>query len=127
VDDQDTYQVVVTYRDSNYVWKDRTIDPSDVTDRMLGPTERELTCVTSALWSGIPRSAQMRHLGVTIHNRTATLAWPPPVSPPSPKAAVQSDQSYAPGRVDQDRILHILLHSTLGGPSFTVAWGSDKP
>ncbi len=117
---QEGYQLVVIYQDSNYMWKVGAIDPRDTTDRMLRPTEYELTCIASAIGTGIPVGAQIAHLGVTTGNRTAYLEWPPLAHIPA--NLDESDQQSVLGGVSQDRILRLLLRSTSGEKPLAVSW-----
>ena len=38
----DTCQIVVTYRDSNYMWKDRAVNEADMSEITMSPTEHEI-------------------------------------------------------------------------------------
>ena len=44
------YQIAVTYRDSNYLWKDRAVDSMEMTETEVSPTERAVHCFVPNFW-----------------------------------------------------------------------------
>jgi hypothetical protein len=74
--------VVVTYLDSNHVWKDYVVEPKDVVRRQIGLTEQEISCVVPNFWSHIPSSAHIKHVRCTVNGETFQLPWPPSAEDP---------------------------------------------
>jgi hypothetical protein len=81
-------QIVVTYRDSNFVWKDRPLDQSEITETEVGTDERTMHCVIPNFWERAGRFSHVEHVGVTLNGHTTQLRWPPSgaiaESPPLP-------------------------------------------
>lgn len=75
---QTTCQIVVTYRDSNFVWKDRPLDQSEMTETKVGTDERTMHCVIPNFWENVGRFSHVEHVGVTLNGHTTHLRWPPP-------------------------------------------------
>jgi hypothetical protein len=92
------YQIVVTYRDGNLVWKDRAVDQKDITATTVRPDEREVTCFIPTFWSSVPRSSRIEHVGITAKGRTFQLPWPPPALAPiaPPALAMRIRVHYKP-------------------------------
>jgi hypothetical protein len=70
-------QMVVTYLDSNYVWKDYVVEPKYLSERQISLTEQEISCVVPNFWSRIPPSAHIKHVRCTVKGKTFQMLWPP--------------------------------------------------
>jgi hypothetical protein len=90
--------VVVTYLDSNYVWKDYVIEPQYLSERQISLAEQEISCVVPDFWSHIPSSAHIQHVRCTVNGETFQLPWPPPAQDPLASPTVT---------------LHVQLHDGL--------------
>lgn len=75
-------QMVVTYLDSNYVWKDYVVEPKYLSERRISLTEQEISCVVPNFWSRIPPSAHIKHVRCTVKGETFQLPWPPSAQDP---------------------------------------------
>lgn len=90
------YQVVVTYRDDNGVWKVRTVDEHDLKASHAGRGEEDLDCLVPTFWESVPRSTRIEHVAVhadfgvggVVHGRTFHLPWPPPSPDETPRPAL---------------------------------------
>jgi hypothetical protein len=70
-------RVVVTYLDSNYLWKDYIVEPKDILHRQISVTDQEISCVIPEFWSHISRTSHIKHVGWTVNGETFQLPWPP--------------------------------------------------
>jgi hypothetical protein len=84
-------QMVVTYLDSNYIWKDYTIEPKCISERQISLTDQEISCIVPDFWSRIPPSAHIKHVRCTVNGETFQLPWPPSAQDPlaSPTLTLQ--------------------------------------
>lgn len=104
-------QIVVTYRDSNFVWKDRALDQSDVTEARAGTDERTIHCFIPTFWETVGRFSHVEHVGVTLNGHTTQLRWPP-----SPRVAAEPPPLPALS-------MDIRLHRGAGDTTATeVSW-----
>jgi len=103
-------QVVITYRDSNFVWKDRALAPAFLTAREVSPTERWIDCFVPTFWGDVTHPARIQHVGVTTDGRTTELPWPPPETEQPPRPALA---------------MHLRLRHAPGDAPSTVAWGKE--
>jgi hypothetical protein len=69
------YQIVVTYRDSNYLWKDRAVNSTDMTDTEINPTERVVHCFTPNFWGRFSHPSCIERVMVTLKGHTFRLPW----------------------------------------------------
>jgi hypothetical protein len=100
-------QLVVTYLDSNYVWKDYTIEPKYISVRQLSLTEREISCAVPDFWSRIPPSAHIKHVRCTVKGKTFHLPWPPSAQDPL---------------ASPELTLHVQLHAGLDQAPTYATW-----
>ena len=91
-------QLVVTYLDSNYIWKDYVIEQKYLSERQISLTEQEISCVVPDFWSHIPSSAHIKHVRCTVNGETFQLPWPPSAEDPLASPTVS---------------LHVQLHDGL--------------
>lgn len=70
------YEIVVTYRDTNYLWHDRGIAQSDITDIAISPTERALHCFVPTFWDHFSQASRIERVIVTLQGYTFRLPWP---------------------------------------------------
>lgn len=69
------YQIVVTYRDSNYLWKDRAVDSTEMTDTEVSPTERTIHCFVPTFWGRFSQPSRIERVMVTLQGFTFRLPW----------------------------------------------------
>jgi hypothetical protein len=101
------YQIVVTYRDSNYMWKDRAVDRTDMIDSTLSPTERAIHCFVPNFWGRRrAHSSRIERVMVTLQGRTFRLSWRP------------ENNLATPSALSMDIRLHHDGHAMLAG----VTW-----
>jgi hypothetical protein len=100
-------QMVVTYLDSNYLWKDYVVLPKDIVHRQISVTDQEISCVVPDFWSHISPTAHIKHVRYTVNGQTFHLPWPP--------AAQDSLASPA-------LTLQVLLHEGLDKALTYVRW-----
>jgi hypothetical protein len=91
-------QIVVTYRNSNYLWKDRAVDPTDVTDTTLSPTERAIHCFAPDFWDRFSHPSRIECVMVTLQDRTFRLPWRSEMNPVAPEALSLDIQLHYNGR-----------------------------
>ena len=70
-------QIVVTYRDSNYLWKDHAVNQTDVTDTRVSPTERAIHCFAPDFWGRFAQPSRIERVMVTLQDHTFRLPWRP--------------------------------------------------
>lgn len=80
--------VVVTYLDSNFLWKDYIVEPKDVGHRQISATEQEISCVIPGFWSHISPTSLIKHVEWTVNGQTFQLVWPLAEPDPSDGAAL---------------------------------------
>lgn len=69
------YQIVVTYRNSNYLWKDRAVDSIEMTETEVSPTERAIHCFVPNFWGRFSHPSRIERVMVTLQGRTFRLPW----------------------------------------------------
>jgi hypothetical protein len=104
-------QMVVTYLDGNYLWKDYVVLPKDIVRRQISVTEQEISCVIPEFWTHISHTSNIKHVRYTVHGQTFHLPWPPSAVSPPAEAALT---------------LHVQLHEGLE-KGLTYAWWQDVP
>jgi hypothetical protein len=70
-------QMVVTYLDSNYLWKDYVVPPKDIVHRQTSVTDQEISCVVPDFWSHISPTSHIKHVRCTVQGQTFHLPWLP--------------------------------------------------
>jgi hypothetical protein len=70
-------QMVVTYLDSNYLWKDYVVLPKDIVHRQVSVTDQEISCIVPNFWSHISPTSHIKHVRCTVQGQTFHLPWPP--------------------------------------------------
>ena len=115
---QTDYQIIVTYRDGNLVWKDFVVDPQDVTARVVSPTERDVTCCVPTFWSSVPGVAHLKYVRITVDGRTLSLPWLPPDA---------GDRTFdRTSTASAELTLHLRLYSDPDKAPTSVAWDDRK-
>jgi hypothetical protein len=71
----DTCQIVVTYRDSNYMWKDRSINQADMTEIRVSPTEHDIHIFSPNFWGQFAQPSRIEGVMVTQQGYTFRLPW----------------------------------------------------
>ena len=104
-------QMVVTYLDSNYVWKDYIIEPKCISERQISLTDQEISCIDPDFWSRVPSSAHIKHVRCTVNGETFQLPWPPSSRDPYASPALT---------------LHVQLHDGLD-KALTYAKWQESP
>ncbi|MGO8946502.1 MAG: hypothetical protein ACLQUY_02320 [Ktedonobacterales bacterium] len=99
-------RIVVTYLDSNYLWKDYVVEPRDAVHRRISVSEQEISCVIPEFWSHISPNSHIKHVGCTVNGQTFQLVWPP--------AALDLPDGAA-------LTFHVLLHEGLDDTALTYA------
>ena len=79
-------QIVVTYRDSNYMWKDRAVDQTDITETVVSPTERAIHCFAPHFWGHFAPPSRIERVTVTEQGHAFRLAWKPALNLTTPSA-----------------------------------------
>jgi len=92
------YQIAVTYRDSNYLWKDRAVDSTEMTETEVSPTERAVHCFVPNFWGRLSQPSRIERVMVTLQGRTFRLPW---------RAAMNL---AAPSALSLDILLHYDSH-----------------
>jgi len=69
--------IVVTYRDSNYMWKDRALNAMDMTETVVSPTERTIHFSAPDFWGRFAQPSRIERVTVTQQGHTFRLAWMP--------------------------------------------------
>lgn len=100
------YQIVVTYRDSNYLWKDRAVNSMEITDTDINSTERAVHCFVPNFWGRFSQPSRIERVMVTLQGRTFRLPW---------RAAMNV---AAPAALSLDILLHYDDHEMPTG----VTW-----
>ena len=100
-------KMVVTYLDSNFVWKDYAIEPKYISERQISLTDQEISCVVPDFWSRIPPFAHIKHVRCTVKGETFQLPWPPSAQDPLASPALT---------------LHVQLHDGLDRALTYVKW-----
>jgi hypothetical protein len=78
--------IVVTYRDSNYMWKDRAINQADITEIVVTPTERAVHYFAPKFWGPFAQPSRIERVTVTQQGHTFRLPWHAEVHPAAPSA-----------------------------------------
>ena len=99
-------QIVVTYLDSNYLWKDYVVGPNDIVHRQISGSEQEISCDIPEFWSHISPTSHINHVGCTVNGQTFRLIWPP--------AALDHPTGAA-------LTLHMLVHEGFDDSALTYA------
>jgi hypothetical protein len=105
------YQIVVTYRDGNGVWKVRSIAQEYLKSRETSPQEREVGCFIPSFWKSVPRVTRIVHVGFTERGRTVHPPWPP----------AEMDQPARPALA-----MDVRLRSDDGDSRTRVEWGAHR-
>jgi hypothetical protein len=100
-------QMVVTYLDSNYLWKDYVVPPKDIVHRQISVTDQEISCVVPDFWSHISPTSHIKHVRCTVQGQTFHLPWPPAARDSLAEAALT---------------LRVLLHEGLEKALTYVRW-----
>jgi hypothetical protein len=100
------YQIAVTYRDSNYLWKDRAVDSMEMTETEVSPTERAVHCFIPNFWGRFSHPSRIERVMVTLQGHTFRLPW---------RAAMNL---AAPSVLSVDILLHYDSHEMPTG----VTW-----
>jgi hypothetical protein len=100
------YQIVVTYRDSNYLWKDRAVDCTETSDTEVNPTERAIHCFAPNFWGRFSRPSRIERVIITSQGCSFRLPW---------RAAMNL---AAPSALSLDILLHYDGHEMPTG----VTW-----
>lgn len=106
---QTDYQITVTYRDGNFLWKDCSVAQAYVTDTAISPTEREVTCFVPNFWGAIPRFSHIEHVGYRVQGQIFQLPWP---------KTEESPTLMIPSALSMD----VLLHFDPAGAPISVEW-----
>jgi hypothetical protein len=69
------YQIVITYRNTNYLWKDRAVDRSDMADTAISPTEHTMHCFVPHFWDRRSRPSRIERVTVTQQDHAFRLPW----------------------------------------------------
>ena len=80
------YLIVVTYRDSNYMWKDRAVNQADITETSDSPTERVVHYFAPNFWGPFAQPSRIERVMVTQQGHTFRLPWHAEVKPAPPSA-----------------------------------------
>jgi hypothetical protein len=70
-----TCQIVVTYRDTNCMWKDRAVNQTDMTETIVSPTETAIRCFSPDFWARFAQPSRIERVMVTQQGHTFRLPW----------------------------------------------------
>lgn len=79
-------QIVVAYRDSNYMWKDRALSQLDIAETVVSPTERAIHCFIPHFWGRFAQPSRIERVTITQQGHTFRLAWEPKMNLATPSA-----------------------------------------
>lgn len=99
--------IVVTYRDSNYMWKDRALNRSDMTETVVSPIERIIHFFSPNFWRRFAQPSRIERVTVTEQGHAFRLSWKPEMNLATPSA------------LSMDLRLHYDGHAMLTGVSWT--------
>lgn len=68
-------QIVVTYRDSNFMWKDRAVTETDMTETIVSPTETAIHYFSPNFWGRFAQPSCIERVMVTQQGHTFRLPW----------------------------------------------------
>lgn len=98
--------IVVTYRDSNYMWKDRALKETDITETAVTPAEHTIHYFVPNFWGPFAQPSRIERVTITQQGHTFRLTWEPEMDPATPSA------------LSMDLCLHYDGHEMLTG----VTW-----
>ncbi len=98
--------IVVTYRDSNYMWKDRAVNQADVTETSVSPTESDVHYFAPNFWGPFAPPSRIERVMVMQQGHSFRLPWHAETNPATPAA------------LSMDLRLHYDGHAILTG----VTW-----
>ena len=90
-------QIVVTYRDSNFMWKDRAVDQTDTTETTVSPTEHDIHCFAPNFWGRFAQPSRIERVMVTQQGHTFRLPWRTEMNLATPSALSMNIQLHYDG------------------------------
>jgi len=78
--------IVVTYRDSNYMWKDRALNEKDITETVVTATEHTIHYLVPHFWGPFAQPSRIERVTITQQGHTFRLPWQAEMNPAAPSA-----------------------------------------